>query len=91
MTTERMIQIMERAIKLLPKVKPYGLCSLSYRMLWAEDITDNEMDAFDKYVNDNGPECVDLYGYQWKRGDYTARIEWLREQIEKLKQTPCKP
>lgn len=85
MTKERMIEIMELAIEILPKSGCNGLCSLSFNM-WAYGlITRIEEAYFDSYIEKNGPPFVDYYEYRWIQGDHESRIQWLKQQIEILK------
>ena len=58
-----------------------GICNWSCNLCLERLITDDEYDLLDNYLDLNRLEDE---GYWWIRGQIEPRIEWIKDQIEKL-------
>lgn len=84
MTNERMIEIMELAIEKMIGYDVAGLCGVSGCMEIDGIITEDEEDEFNKYVKENAPYRTGS-PFRWPPFRPAPRIQWLKQQIEILK------
>jgi hypothetical protein len=59
-----------------------GLCYLSFDLFLLKKVNIYEMEILRDYINDNNP--YEPHEYMFIRGMKEPRIQWLKEQIEKL-------
>ena len=59
-----------------------GLCNWIKNMYFKRLITIEEYGLIRNYIKKNEPLCG--YNYWWKKGEIKPRIEWIKQQIEKL-------
>jgi hypothetical protein len=81
-TTKELLEVMLKNICYME----YGLCGLIGVLLRHRKITISEVDILNKYLSDELDPDSD-YRYYWVEGAKQPRIDWLKQQIEKLEQT----